>query len=54
MKAFSLLIRSPEISKISRRMQADWAACGKSTPSAPVTQQDHFFIRPRLCSSMMW
>src|SRR5216684_3681200 len=29
-------------------------AGGKSMPSAPVSQQDHFFIRPRLCSSMMW
>jgi len=29
-----------------RRMKAAWAAYGKSIPSAPESQQDHFFMRP--------
>lgn len=52
MRACSLLIRSPEISKISRRMNAVWRACGKSMPSALVIQQDRLLIRPRPCSSV--
>jgi hypothetical protein len=50
MRAFSLLMRPPEISNISRRMKAAWRAFGKSMPSAPVIQQDHLFTlsRPKI------
>ena len=46
MRACSLLMRSPDISNISRRIMAAWRACGKSIPSALVIPAGPSFYPP--------